>query len=67
MCFGIAGEFEDVPLGDAHVFEDFPGGVRGAFGADALEFRGPVFDGVVEGDVGPAAMEEFDEVSGEGF
>src|SRR5579885_75329 len=31
----IARELEDVPLSDAHVFENFPRRVRGAFGANA--------------------------------
>lgn len=65
--FRVAREFEDVPLRKAHVFEHFPGGVRGAFRADALEFRGPVFDGIVKSDVRLAALEKFNEMIGKRF
>lgn len=65
--FRVAGEFEDVPLSDAHVFEDFPGGVGGALRADALEFHGPGFDRVFKRDVRVTALEKFDEMRGEGF
>jgi hypothetical protein len=63
---GRRGEVEDVALGDADVFEELPGGVGKAVGDDSAEVGGEVFDGVVEGGVGLAAVEEGDELGAEG-
>ena len=38
--FGVAAEFEDVPLGDAHVLQNFPGRMRGALRAFAAHGYG---------------------------
>jgi hypothetical protein len=66
----IAAEFEDVPLRDADVLEQFPRGVGqqiaiGALGTDAATLRRHVFDRIVEGSVRIAAFEERDEVLAE--
>src|SRR5579859_4363429 len=37
---GIAAEFENIPLRDAHVLEQFPGGMRSAFRLYATLFGG---------------------------
>jgi hypothetical protein len=62
---GWRGEVEDVVLGDANVFEELPGGVGKAVGDGAAETGGEALDGVVEGGVGLAAVEEGDELGAE--
>ena len=54
----VVGEGEHVVLGDADVFDDLPGGVREIFRDCTAEFDGEVLDGVVEGGVGVAAIEQ---------
>ena len=53
----VAAEVQDVPLGEAHVLEQHPGGVREVRDFDADELQGPVAHGVVEVDVRPAAFQ----------
>lgn len=50
--FGIQGVFDDVPLGDAEMFEKLPGGVRKIVGARAAKARGKILKGSVEAGVG---------------
>lgn len=59
---GIAAEFEHVPLGDAEVFEQFPGGVRRAFGANSMQSGREVGDGLIEIGMRAAPFEELHEL-----
>jgi len=62
---GRRGELEDVALGDAEVFEELPGGVREVGWDGGAMLGGKVFDGVVEGNVGLTAAEEFENLLAE--
>jgi hypothetical protein len=64
---GIECVFDDVPLGDAEMFEEFPGRVQSAFGAFAAEIRGKVLHGGVKGGVSVFAGEESEKISAEGL
>ena len=59
---GWRGEVENVALGDAEVLEKLPGGVGEVRRDGAAEVGGKILDGVVEGGVGLAAMEEVDQL-----
>jgi hypothetical protein len=65
--FWVTGEFEDVPLREAQVFEELPCGMLGVFWDYALEVDGPIFCDGFEIGVGLASFEEFDEMIWEGF
>jgi len=58
----VAAEFEYVPLGDADVFEEHPGGVREIGGLGAAEVRRETLDDVFEFGMGVASAEEFEEM-----
>jgi len=64
---GVARELQDVPLGEAHVLQHFPRGVRGAFRLFPLQVCRPIFYRAFEIDVGVAASEKFDEMLRQGF
>jgi hypothetical protein len=66
FVFGVAGVFDDVPLGDAEVFDQLPGGVGEIVGAGAAKIGGKVFDGGVEAGVGVFFNEVRDEFVEEG-
>ena len=59
-------ELEDVPLGDAEMFEKFPRRMRRAFGTFATQGDREVLDGVVEGQVSLSAAQQFDEMFAKG-
>ena len=63
----IAAEFEDVPLSDAHVIDDFPGRVCRAPGSLASQGSGQTFGRRVEARVGSAAVEQIEEMLAESF
>src|SRR5215831_5843837 len=63
----VAAEFEDVPLRDAQVLEEHPGGVREVGGLGAVEFGPEVFDGVFKCGVGVATFQEFEEMFAQGL
>jgi len=63
----VAGEFQDVELGEAGVLEEFPGGVGGAFGAGAAGAGGDVFEGGGPVYVGVAPVEEIGELFAKRF
>jgi len=60
--FRIAREFQDIPQGDAHVLEYFPGRMIGSFWAFPAKVRRQVFDGRIEIDVGASALQKIDHV-----
>ena len=59
---GVAGELEDVPLGDAQVLENLPRGMLGAPRLFAAQIGGEVFDGLIEVRVSVAAVEKIEHV-----
>jgi hypothetical protein len=59
---GWRGEVEDIALGDTEVLEELPGGVGEILWDDATKIGGKILDGIVEGGVCLAAMEEVDQV-----
>src|SRR3981081_3305062 len=61
----VTAEIQDVPLGEAHVLEQHPGGVGEVRDSYAGELQGPVGYGVVEGDVPPAAFQQVENVFAE--
>jgi hypothetical protein len=54
----VAREFENIPLGDAQVLENFPRRVLCAFRPFAAEFDGEVLEDRIEIRVSIAAFEE---------
>ena len=60
--FWIPAEFEDVPLGDAHVFEEVPGGMRYAVRLRSTEPSGQVGDGGVEIEMRSTTSQQVEQV-----
>ena len=67
FVFGVAAEVEDVPLRDAEVLQQLPGGVGRARGLGGAQLGGPVGDDLVEADVGVAPVEQLDDVLPQGL
>src|SRR5262245_6360015 len=63
--FGVAAEFQDVPLRNAHVFEQHPGGVRKTPDLLTAELRGKAFDHVIEFSMRAAILEQGQEMLAE--
>ena len=63
----IAAKFQNVPLGDADVFEELPPRVREALRVGAALGCGEAFDGVHEMDVGAAALQQGDELFAQSY
>jgi hypothetical protein len=59
---GVAREFEDVVLGDSQVLQELPGCMGGTSRLFAAEGGRQVLHGVIEGGVGVAAIQGFEEV-----
>jgi hypothetical protein len=66
FVFGIEGVLDDVPLGDAEMFDELPCGVGKIVGARATKIRGKVFDDGVEAGMGVLFGEVGDEFVAEG-
>jgi hypothetical protein len=52
LVFGIQGVLDDIPLGDAQVFDELVGGVGKIVGPNAAEIGGEILDGGIEAGVG---------------
>ena len=63
----IAAELQDVPLGDAQVFQEPPGAVGHGRDRAAAEGGWHIGHRLVEGEVGAAAPEQVEEVFAEGL
>ena len=63
----VAAELQDIPLGDAQVFQEPPGAVRHGRYRAAAEGGRDVGHCLVEVEVGAAAPEEVEEVFAEGL
>ena len=61
--FGIAAEFQHVPLRDSEVFEQFPGGVRRAGRGDTAQGGGHVGDCLIEIGVRASSFEQFHQLA----
>jgi len=64
--FGVTAEFQDVPLGQAKVFEQHPEGMGITGGLLAAKAGGDVGDNGVEGGVGVTALQEFKQMLAKG-
>jgi hypothetical protein len=62
----VGAEVEDVLLSNAEMFDEHPGGVWEVCGLCAAEVGREIFYDVVEGGVGLASGEEFEEMLAEG-
>jgi hypothetical protein len=62
---GRRGELEDVPLGDAEMLEELPGGIGEIWWDGGAMLGRKIFDGVVEGGVGLASVEEIEDLFAE--
>src|SRR6266567_9087097 len=60
--FCIATKFQNVPLGNAHVLQELPGGVRRARWLNGAKFRGKIADRGVEIDMRAFHVEQVDEM-----
>jgi len=58
----IRAEVENIPLGDAEMFEELPGGVGETYRNSTLMLDRKVLDGFIEGDVSLASFEESEQL-----
>ena len=61
----VAAELQDVPLAEAHVLEQHPGGVREVRNFGSGELHGPVAHGVVEANMRPTAFQQVEQLVAE--
>jgi len=67
LVLGIAAELKDVPLRDAQVFEQHPGGVGKVRDFFTAEFHGKVLDHIFELRMSAFAFEQVDQMIAECF